>query len=77
MERIIGILEKIRPDIDFRLEKELIDGGLFNSFDILELVEALADEYYIDIKPAELVPQNFNSAEAIYEMMQRLLNEEL
>ena len=57
-------------------KKKLIDGGLLDSFDILQLVDALADEYDIDIKPEDLVPQNFNSAEAIYEMMQRLLNKE-
>lgn len=76
MEKIIQILEKIRPNIDFRAEKKLIDGGLLDSFDILQLVDALADEYDIDIKPEDLVPQNFNSAEAIYEMMQRILNKE-
>ena len=76
MEKIIQILEEIRPDIDFRKEKKLIDGGLLDSFNILQLVDALADEYDLDIKPEDLVPQNFNSAEAIYEMMQRLLNKE-
>lgn len=75
MERLIEILEEIKDDVDFRECTNLIDGGYLDSFDILQLISALDDEYDISIPASEIVPKNFNSAEALYEMVQRLINE--
>ena len=43
-----------------------------DSLDLYELIMALEEEYDITISPAELVPDNFNSAEALWEMIQNL-----
>lgn len=75
MERLIEILEEIKDDVDFRECTNLIDGGYLDSFDILQLISALDDEYDISIPASEIIPKNFNSAEALYEMVQRLINE--
>ena len=75
MERLIEILEEIKDDVDFRECTNLIDGGYLDSFDILQLISALDDEYDISIPASEIIPQNFNSAEALYEMVQRVINE--
>ena len=61
--------------MDFRECTNLIDGGYLDSFDILQLISALDDEYDISIPASEIIPKNFNSAEALYEMVQRLINE--
>ena len=53
-------------------ETALIDGGLLDSFAILELVSALEDAYGVEITATELVPKNFNSAQAMWDMIQRL-----
>ena len=58
--------------MDFETEKELVDSGILDSMTIIQLVARLTDEYDIEITPMELVPENFNSAEAIYAMIQRL-----
>ena len=42
------------------------------SFDIMSLVAELEDEFDIKIKPKDLVAENFNSAEAIVEMLHKL-----
>lgn len=73
MEKVMEILKKLRPDVDFEAERELISGGIFSSFDILNLVEELSDAYDIDIEAEEIIPENLNSAEGIYELIQRLL----
>ena len=65
METLMAILEELRPDVDFANEKSLVTGGVFDSFDIISLVSQLNDEFDITIKPANLLPENFNSAEAI------------
>jgi len=72
MERLIEILEEIRPDVDFYKEKKLIDDGILDSFDIVSIISELNDEYQIAIRVHELGPDNFNSIEAIMNMVQRL-----
>lgn len=73
MEKIMEILKELRPDVDFEAEKALIDGGILSSFDIMTLIEELSDAYDIDIETDEIIPENLNSAEGIYKMVQRVL----
>ena len=75
MERIIEILEEILPGEDVANEESLVDDNILDSFAIIYLVSALEEEYGIVISPAELVPANFNSAAALHEMVERLLDE--
>ncbi len=76
METLMAILEELRPDVDFANEKSLVTGGVFDSFDIISLVSQLNDEFDITIKPANLLPENFNSAEAILSLIEKLQDEE-
>ena len=75
MDRLMEILEELRPDVDFASEDALVDDGVLDSFDIVALVGELNEEYDIEIKPVDLVPKNFNSAEAILAMVERLSEE--
>jgi D-alanine--poly(phosphoribitol) ligase subunit 2 len=68
MEELYRILQEIRPDLDFTKEKGLVDEGLLDSFDIVSIVSELNDLYSISIRVTELRPENFNSAQAIYDM---------
>ena len=72
MERLLEILISIRPDVDFKNETSLVDGGFLDSFDIASIISELNDEYNISIRVTELIPENFNSAEAILNMVRRL-----
>ena len=72
MEEILAILEDIQPDADYENCTTLIDDGILSSFDVLSIVGELEDTYNIRILPVEVVPANFNSAKAIYDMVQRL-----
>ena len=75
MDDIIKILEQIKPGVDFNKEENLIEEEILDSFDIVTLVAKLNDEFDIEITPADLVPENFNSAERIYELVTRLEEE--
>ena len=75
MDELIKILEEVRPDLDFYSEKSLIDGGILDSFDIITLVGEFNENYNIEINVADLLPENFNSAEAMWELIQRLKND--
>ena len=72
MDRIIEILEEIIPGEDIETCDTLVDDEILDSFAIISLVAALEEEYDITISPAELIPENFNSAESIWEMVERL-----
>ena len=72
MDRIIEILEEIIPGEDVETCDTLVDDEILDSFAIISLVAALEEEYDITISPAELVPENFNSAKALWEMVERL-----
>ncbi len=76
MDRILKVLEEIRPDVDFKNEKKLIDGGVLDSFDIIAIVNGLNEEFDIEIDIDELVPENFNTIEAMQELITMLQNEE-
>ena len=72
MDKLIEILEEIQPDVDYRECTTLIDDGLLDSFAILSIVGEIEDEFGVSVTPAEIIPENFNSAEKLYELIQRL-----
>lgn len=75
-EELIAILKEVRPDVDFEQETALIDGGVLDSFDIVTLVAELNDAFDITVGVENLIPQNFNSADAMLAMIQRLQDED-
>lgn len=72
MEKLMEILNDIQPDVDYETCTTLIDDGLLDSFAILSIVGELEDEFDISVTPVEIVPENFNSAEALWNMVRRL-----
>lgn len=72
MEKLIQILQEIRPDIDFENETGLIDEGILDSFDVVSIISELDDAFGVQIRISELDPENFNSAEAIWNLVQEL-----
>lgn len=72
MEKLLEILRDIDPDVDYENENALIDGGILDSMEVLELVSTLEDEFDIEVTPTELVPANFNSAASMWKMIERL-----
>lgn len=75
MKQLLEILKGINPGIDYETETELIDGGLLDSFSILSLIPELEDAFDIEITPIDMVPANFNSANAMWNMINRLKEE--
>ena len=76
MEKIIEILEELKPGVDFLKEEHLIDYHILESMMMVQLVAALNDEFDIEITPRDIVPENFQSVKAINEMVERLLEDE-
>lgn len=72
MEKLLEILKGIRPDVDFENETTLIDDGILDSFDVVSIISELDDEFDVQIRINELDPENFNSAGAIWKLVQEL-----
>lgn len=74
-DTIIDILSEIAEDVDFDTCTTLIDDGLLSSLDVIQLIGALNDEFDISIPATEIIPDNFNSVDAICAMVKRLEDE--
>ena len=72
MEKLLEILNDVVDGVDFEKEENLVDDKLLNSMDIIEIVTAIDDELGVAIPAKEIVPENFNSAKSIWEMIERL-----
>ena len=76
MEKLLEILKEIRPDVDFENETALIDDGILDSFDVVSIISELDNEYGVQVRITELDPENFNSAESIWQLVQKLKNKQ-
>ena len=67
-------MSEIRPDVDFTAATKLIDDDILDSFDIISMVSEINDAFGIELNVNDLLPENFNSAEALYTLIQKLQN---
>ena len=75
MNELIELLMGLDIDVDFERCTTLIDDGYLESLDIVSIIAELSDAYDITIPAREVTPENFNSAAAMYSMVQRLLDD--
>ena len=75
MDKLLEILAALHPDVDFETEEHLIDNKILDSFDIVTIVAEIDSEYDVAIPAEELIPENFNSAKALYALVERLMDE--
>jgi acyl carrier protein len=75
MEELLEILRDLHDDVDYDTCTTLIDDRILDSFDIVTLVAEVDDKLDVQIPPEELIPENFNSASAIWALIERLDND--
>jgi len=76
LEEVIHVLERIKPGIDYRKEKDLIMAHVLDSLNILMLTVELEHEFLIVIPVPAVNADNFRNADAICRMVQALQYEE-
>lgn len=76
MEDLYEILEDIIPDEDYRTSATLVDDGALTSFELVRLVTQICDTFDVEIPAEKIVPENFNSAEAMYRLIESLEGED-
>ena len=72
MEKLIEILTELHPDVDFATAEDLIDEGVLDSLDIVSLVSQIDSEFDVTIPVEEIIPENFNSAKALFALITKL-----
>lgn len=72
MEKLLAILSDLHPEVDFSSREELIDDGILDSLDIVTIVTEIDSEFGVTIPAEEIIPENFNSAEALMALITRL-----
>ena len=72
MDELLEILNELHPDVDFEVEDSLVDDHILDSLDIVSLISEIDDRFDVAIPAEEIIPENFNSAEAIYDLICRL-----
>ena len=76
MEKIYDILKDINPDIDYKTRTDLIDAHRLDSLSILSLIAELEDVFDITVPAVDIIPENFNSIQAMYALVERLSEED-
>ena len=72
METLLEILSSLHPEVDFETTVDLIDDGILDSLDIVTLVTEINSEFDVSIPAEEIIPENFNSAEALLALIEKL-----
>lgn len=75
MNKLLALLQSIKPDVDFSKEKHLIDDGVLDSMDIVAIIAAINEEYDVQFPVMEIQPERFNTIEGIYEVIEELLED--
>lgn len=72
MDELLSVLKEEKPDVDFEKENCLIDEGVLDSFDIVNLIYILSEKFDIEIPAEEISAENFNSMSRMWAMITRL-----
>lgn len=70
-EKLISILAELKPEVNFETEKELVDRGIIDSFDVVMLSGDIMESFGIELEPEDVVPENFNSVEAMITLIKK------
>ena len=74
-EQLLDLLTDLHPDIDFAAAEGLIDRKILTSFDVVSIAAELSETYDVELGAVDIVPQNFNSAQALFALIQRVEEE--
>ncbi len=75
-ETLLEVLTDLHPDVDFTAEKGLADKKIIDSFDIVTLIAKIDDEFDVAISADKIIPENFNSLDALAALVKQLQDED-
>ena len=73
---LLEILSDLHPEVDFETAEKLFDNKILDSFDVVTIITEVGSEFDIQIPADQIVPENFNSAKALYDIICRIEDDE-
>lgn len=70
MEKLLELLKNIKPEIDFKNSANLVDEGILDSLEIVQIISSIEENFSITIDPDKIDPDNFQSVDAMWKMIQ-------
>ncbi len=71
-DELLKLLSEEYPEIDFEASEELVDDGILDSLAIVGVISTITMEYGITIPYEDIIPENFNSLDAMAALVSRL-----
>lgn len=71
--KVVNILCEVNPKIQDNIETDLLESGILDSFEIVNIVMELEGEFGIEIEPEDIEPDNFKTVEAIVKLIEKNL----
>ena len=68
-EELINLLKKVRPDVNFDVENQLLSEEVLDSFDIMMILAEIFDNYNVEIDPDDVNEMYFDSVEGIEKLI--------
>ncbi|MCC8066312.1 MAG: phosphopantetheine-binding protein [Clostridiales bacterium] len=72
MEKVIAILNSLKSGVDFTTAEGIVTNKIIDSIDIASMISMIEDEFNVEITMEYMENKNFDSAQAIWEMVQDL-----
>jgi len=69
MEKLIEILESIKPALNFHIIENFIYGGVLDSLEIVLLITKIEEEFGFEFSAENMTAENFFSAQTIWELI--------
>lgn len=70
-DKIIAILNELRPEFNFTEGVDFIEEGMLDSFDIVSLVDELEETFGIKIEGIDVIPSNFSTVDNIIALLKK------
>lgn len=70
-ERLLKVLQEEYPEVDFLTDADLVDDGVVDSLTIVGVISAISLEFGVTLPYEEIIPQNFNSVDAMVALIEK------
>ena len=72
-DRVKQVLNDNYPEIDFESSNELVDDGILDSLTMVGIISALSMEFNVVLPYEDILPENFNSIDAMVELLEKFV----
>lgn len=72
MEQIVEIIREICPTIGELDGVKLVTDKIIDSVELVQIISDLEEAFQVEIDMEDIVPENFDTVEAIWKLIQQL-----